>query len=139
MATRWARAIAAKTERPNVRHTRGARAEAAVREHLTDGGFFVEGQNVRFGALEIDIIARRADLLVACEVRYRSGVGVRGPLASITHEKRQRILRAARLLYDARVKTDPTIRRFRIDVAVVHFGPAGDRVEYFPGAITADA
>ena len=49
------------------------------------------------------------------------------------------MVRAAQRLYAARVKADPTIERFRIDVAVVHFGAEGPTVEYFPGAITADS
>lgn len=125
-----------RTRRKSARVS-GVRAEAAVRDYLTHSGFFIEGQNVRFGALEIDIVARKEALLVACEVRYRSGVGSFGALASITPAKRDRLLRAAQLLYHARVTNDPSIERFRIDVAVVHFGPDGAQVEYFPGAITA--
>lgn len=125
-----------RTRRKSARAT-GSRAEAAVRDYLTNSGFFIEGQNVRFGALEIDIVARQGALLVACEVRYRSGAGLLGPLASISTAKRERMLRAAHLLYHARVRDDASIERFRIDVAVVHFGPDRADVEYFPGALTA--
>ena len=135
--TKKARTIVAKTD-SRARRSIGDRAEAAVREYLTDGGFFIEGQNVRFGPLEIDIVARRAELLVACEVRHRRATGTQGALASITYAKRKTMVRAAQRLYFARIKTDPTIERFRIDVAVVHFGADGATVEYFPGAVTAD-
>lgn len=139
--TKKAQTIAAKTDTRSRAGARsiGDRAEAAARDYLTRGGFFIEGQNVRFGSLEIDIVARRAELLVACEVRHRRATGTRGPLASITHAKRVAMVRAARQLYLARIKSDPTIERFRIDVAVVEFTPEGPTVEYFPGAVTADA
>ena len=118
--------------------TKGKQAETAALEFFEHRGFRVLGRNVRFGALEIDLVLREGDLLVACEVRYRARGGHAGALASITRVKRERMLRAAERLYGACIKDDPSIGRFRIDVCVVHFGPDGPSVEHFPGAVTAD-
>ena len=61
----------------------GRRAERLVAEYLQARGFQIVGQNVRVGRLEIDLIARRRELLVFCEVRARRHDRLVAPAATI--------------------------------------------------------
>jgi putative endonuclease len=118
---------------------KGKRAEAAVADYLRALGFAIVGQNVRLGALEIDLIARKGSLVAIVEVRVREGGSLAGPLASITREKRTRLVRAADRIWRERFAKMPDIERLRIDVAAVYFEPHKTFVEYVAGAIVADA
>lgn len=95
-------------------------------------------RNLRLGPLEIDIVAQKGDLVVACEVRARGPTALASPLASVDAKKRRTIARAAERLWRERLsKLDPP-PRLRIDVAAVTRGPRGAEVEYIAGAITLD-
>ncbi|MDB4977435.1 MAG: hypothetical protein JWN48_5776 [Myxococcaceae bacterium] len=74
----------------------GALGEALVAERLQADGFTVLARNARVGRLELDLIARRGDLLVVCEVRSRASRDFVDPIATIDHAKRERVRRAAR-------------------------------------------
>jgi putative endonuclease len=76
----------------------GSGAEIRAASLLEQAGFTVLARNYRCRAGELDIVARRARLLVIAEVRLRSGVAFGGAAASITAAKRARIVRAARYL-----------------------------------------
>ena len=99
------------------RAARGARAEDAVVDYLTANGFALLARNVRRGALEIDLVARRGDLAVVVEVRTRGSEKYGGAAASIDWRKRTRIVRATRLLL--RTYTQFAQLRVRFDVIVV--------------------
>jgi putative endonuclease len=75
----------------------GAEAESLVAEHLRDRGFEIVARNVRVGPREIDLIARRGDLLVFCEVRARTRSDFVSPLATIDAAKIARIREAAKI------------------------------------------
>jgi len=76
----------------------GSGAEIRAASLLEQAGFTVLARNYRCRAGELDIVARRARLLVIAEVRLRSGAAFGGAAASITAAKRARIVRAARYL-----------------------------------------
>ena len=119
------------------RHALGRVAEEAAGDYLVARGFVILGQNVRVGALEIDLVARAGNLLALVEVRARKARALVGALASIGPTKRARMLRAAtRVLVDPPFPLDG-ITRVRLDVCVVHVSPRGVGVEHFPAAITA--
>lgn len=121
----------------SARLTKGRRAESAVADFLHASGFALIGRNVRLGALEIDLVARKASLVAVVEVRVRGEGSLEGAFASITREKRARLLRAAHRLWTTRIAAMPGVERYRIDVAAVHFEGARTFVEYMPGAIVA--
>jgi putative endonuclease len=100
----------------------GARAELVVADHLVEQGFVVLGHNIRVGYLEIDLLARKDDLVVVVEVRHRGFGSWQGPFESISAAKRARVRRAGRLLWRARFARDRTVNRMRFDVAAVTFG-----------------
>lgn len=98
-------------------------------------GFEVLARNLRLGALEIDIVARRGALLVVTEVRTRSAGWLVGPFESIGRTKRARLFKAAGRLWRQRPAWTQGIDRFRLDVAAVTFVAGETHIEYAPGAL----
>jgi putative endonuclease len=101
---------------------------------LRSSGFSIVAKNLRLGALELDIVARRGDLVVVVEVRARDVRGWTTGFGSLGNAKRLRIRRAAERLWQRRYRGDTTVRRLRIDAAAVLFSPEGVRVHYAKGA-----
>ena len=111
----------------------GRDAEAVAADHLRADGFSVLWRNVRIGALEIDLVAKKDDLVIIVEVRSRGPGAFEKPLESITREKRRHLLRASRGLWRGRLKKMPDVLRVRIDVIAI--GEDGT-LEWIKGAIT---
>jgi putative endonuclease len=104
-----------------------------VRAH----GFEVLWRNVRIGSLEIDLVAKKDDLVVIVEVRTRGEGAFEGPLASITRNKRRMLLRASRGLWRGRLKKMPEVKRVRIDVIAITKTADGEtELEWIRAAIT---
>jgi len=76
----------------------GALLEERAAELLRDAGFQILLRNFRCRGGELDIVARRGELLVIAEVRLRASSRFGGAAASIGESKRRRLLRAARYL-----------------------------------------
>jgi putative endonuclease len=72
---------------------RGRRAETLAVWWLRLKGYRILGRDLRLGVGEIDILARRGNLLVAVEVKYRPDLLVAGE--AIGRRSRERIARAA--------------------------------------------
>ncbi len=104
----------------------GARAEALVETHLSARGFSILGKNVRVGRRELDLVARRAGLIVVCEVRARSRADFVSPLATIDARK-IRLVREAASIY----LRSKGLGRFaiRFDAAAVIFDVPEGRIE----------
>lgn len=111
----------------------GRDAEAVAADHLQADGFSLLWRNVRIGALEIDLVAKKDDLVVIVEVRSRGAGAFEKPLESITREKRRLLLRASRGLWRGRLKKMTDVMRVRIDVIAI--GEDG-ALEWIKGAIT---
>ena len=135
MASRRASAPPERRPLPEA-HARGRAAEQAAADHLIDEGYRILWRNLRIGALELDLVAKKDDLVVVVEVRTRGPGAFAGPLASITRTKQQTLLRAARGLWRGRVSKMPDVARVRIDVMAVSFEDGAPRVEWIRGAIT---
>jgi putative endonuclease len=117
--------------RPAARAELGRAAEQRVSELLSQRGFHILGRNVRLGRLELDIVARRGDLLVFCEVRARSHDRFVAPAATMDAAKIARVRRAAAAwLREHR----PGAVDVRFDVAAVIYDTPAGRVEYYEGA-----
>jgi putative endonuclease len=113
----------------------GRRAEIAAVDFLRASGFEILATNVRVGALEIDAVARRDDLVVLVEVRTRGVGSYVGPLASVDARKRRNLLRAAARYWRETLSTDPSIARMRIDVIGVSFEDERTSIEHIEAAI----
>lgn len=123
----------------NPRQQLGKAAEEAAANALVANGFRVLWRNLRIGALEIDVVAKRGDLVVIVEVRARGAGSFEKPLASISRTKRRTLLRASRALWKGRIAKMGEVKRLRIDVAAVTQGEDGAlQVEWIAGAITED-
>ncbi len=106
-------------------------------DYLVTQSFDIVGRNVRVGRLEIDVLARKDDLVAVVEVRTRGPSSFEGALESVNAAKRERIVAAADRLYRERLRHEG-VRRLRFDVIAVRFDDAGSTsVEHIPGAFTA--
>lgn len=112
----------------------GNRAESAVADFLERSGFSIVGRNLRFGRLELDIVARRAELIAVVEVRTRGETAWTSGFGSLTPAKRERIRRAGQRLWRERYQHDPSVRHLRFDAACVHFDAGEARVDYVAAA-----
>ncbi len=117
------------------RRSLGVRAERLVVQYLVTAGYQIVATNLRLGPLEIDIVARRLELVVVVEVRSRGSTAWESALGSIGPRKRERIRRAGERLWDRRYRDDPTVERMRFDIASVTWdGCDQPTIEYLEAA-----
>jgi putative endonuclease len=116
------------------RAERGRLAEQAVAEYLEAAGFLVVARNLRLGRLELDIVARRGELIVVVEVRTRGEGAWTTPFGSLTRTKRERIRRAGQRLWRQRYQRDSSAERMRFDAASVRFQDGRAEIEYVVAA-----
>ena len=79
----------------NAKDALGRQGEQLAAEYLQRAGFRILDRNWRCAEGEIDIVAADRRVLVACEVKTRSGTGFGTPLEAITRKKRRRLRRLA--------------------------------------------
>jgi putative endonuclease len=84
------------TDAPGNRSARGRAAEEGACRYLEGKGFAVVERNYRSGDGEIDIVARKGDLLVFVEVRFREDGAFGSPEGTVGPRKRRRVVAAAR-------------------------------------------
>jgi len=119
------------TVRPSARAELGARAEQLASDYLERCGFAIVARNVRVGRLELDVIARRGNLLIVCEVRSRRSDRVMTPAQSVDYRKVSHVREAAaRWIRETR----PGTSQLRFDVASVVFDTPSGRLNYLEGA-----
>ena len=117
------------------RRLSGEPAEARVADVLEAAGWSILGRRVRLGAYELDLVARRDDVVAIVEVRGRRAGAWVSAFDSISPTKRARLVAAARRLWSTRLAGDPSVRVLRIDVASVTYDARGAHVEIAEGAI----
>ena len=89
---------------------RGLDAETRAVRHMQCADFEILVRNFRCRLGELDIVARRDDLLVVAEVRLRTRADFGSAADSIGLRKRQRIIRTTRYLMLGK----PALRHLRI-------------------------
>lgn len=97
-------------------------------------GFEIVATNLRLSYLELDVVARRGELVVVVEVRSRSSGAWTSGFGSLDGKKRYRIRLAGQRLWQRRYRNDLSVRRLRFDAASVVFGPDGPVIEYVEAA-----
>ena len=114
----------------------GKSAEDVASEFLQQQGLEVLQRNYRRRGGELDIVARKGDVLVIAEVRTRSTESFGGAAASVDGWKQHKIIRAAtQLLQQQRSLAE---LRVRFDVVVVHDpGTERARIEWIQHAFDA--
>jgi putative endonuclease len=102
-----------------------------VASYLEARGFLILARNARVGRLEIDLIAKRGDMLVFCEVRSRRSRDFLHPAETIDRAKIARIRRAAAQW----LATHPQrYRQLRFDAASVTFDRDPPELTYYEAA-----
>jgi putative endonuclease len=116
------------------RRARGVRAEALVAAWLEQQGYEIVATNLRLGALELDVVARKGPLVAVVEVRTRGPTARTTGMGSVTPLKRARIRRAGERLWQRRYRRDRSVERLRFDVASVELDTDPPRIEYVVAA-----
>jgi putative endonuclease len=119
---------------PDSRLSIGHAAEAAVCGYLEQQGYQIVARNLRLGRFELDVVARKRELVVVVEVRTRGPGAWTSGLGSISRLKRERIRRAGQRLWRERYRNDPSVERLRFDAASVVFEGETAHVEYIVAA-----
>lgn len=73
----------------------GKKGELISAEHLISNGYTILERNWRFGHLEIDLIAKKKDLLVFIEVKTRRSEHLQPPEQAVNQIKTLRLITAA--------------------------------------------
>jgi putative endonuclease len=107
----------------------GQRAERLAADFLRARGFELLERNYRRRLGELDLVARRAGVLVIAEVRTRSAQRFGSAAASVDRRKQQRIIRAAAQLLQQRRELARLPVRFDVIVVSDAEGPA-PRIEW---------
>lgn len=102
---------------------------------LLSDGWVILGRRVRVGKLEVDILARRKDVVACVEVRGRRVDALVSAIDSVDWKKQRSLAKAARALWSRRFARDESVRVVRIDLATVTYGPDGAVIEIVEGAI----
>jgi putative endonuclease len=119
--------------KPPDRNHLGSNAEDRAASELERAGFTVLARNYRCRAGELDIVARRARVLVIAEVRLRSSAAFGGAAASITAAKRTRIVRATRYL----LRCQPSLAALEVRFDALLLRTPEGPVEWIEGAFEA--
>ena len=120
---------------PEARRARGDAAEERACRHLGRSGFTIVERNYRTKSGEIDIVARKGDVLVFVEVRSLEVPEFGTPEESVTPAKRRRIVGAARQ-YLSRVPPS-SWREARFDVIAIEGSGDAAELRHYPAAFDA--
>jgi putative endonuclease len=116
--------------RPHAPHALGRLGEARAHSFLVERGWSIEARNYRFGRREVDLVARRGNLVVFVEVKTRAGDGFGAPEEAVTRLKRREIEIVAREYLWRHRLSDVDVR---FDVLAVTVG-RGVRIEHLEDA-----
>jgi putative endonuclease len=109
---------------------RGRLAEQLAGIYLEYEGLEVVERNARIGGVEVDLLARDGATWLVVEVKARSRTDFGGAGAAIDRAKRERLLRAARMLLHQGHEA------VRIDVVTLEPGEPGLRMVHVRNAVT---
>ena len=88
----------------------GDRGEAVAARLLERTGWTILDRNFRMGRKEIDLVARRGEVVAFVEVKTRTGPGFGHPLEAITWRKRREIQQVAAAWIDRHAPLPVTYR-----------------------------
>jgi putative endonuclease len=116
----------------NPRHLRGIWGEHVALAYLTACGWDIEAHRFRLGHHDIDLVARRGDLVAFVEVKTRHSARCGSALESVSRLKQRLISRVA-LLW--RLRHGRPSDEYRFDLVAVHDLGAGHyEVDHVPDA-----
>jgi putative endonuclease len=101
------------------RHRRGLWGEQVAMAYLARRGWRIEAHRFRLGHSDLDLVARRDDLVAFIEVKTRGSSGWGSPAESIGWRKRRTIARLAEVWRERHGRPGDT---YRFDVVEVRVG-----------------
>ena len=104
---------------------RGDRGEEIAATFLAERGWAILHRNYRIGHREVDLVARRGEVVAFVEVKTRGGLGYGHPLEAITRKKRREV-QAVAAIWVERFGTDRDVYRF--DAIAILLPTAGEPV-----------
>ena len=122
----------------NAKQQFGRAAEAAAARYLVRDGWTLLGRNVRIGRGELDLIARRGDVLAFVEVKARRTTSYGSPEDAVDGRKRRQVARLAELWLAVRPWALRGVSDVRFDVVAVDASVRPPDVRHLPGAFTLD-
>ena len=114
-----ARAPKPVSEWSDARHRRGYAGERLAMVHLLQTGWRIEAHRFRLGHHDLDLVARRGNLVAFIEVKTRSSASFGSPVEALTLRKRAVLARVAELW---RVRFGLPSDEYRFDVITVEGG-----------------
>ena len=97
----------------------GDRGERMAAEYLERAGWSILARNFRLGHREIDLVARRGEVVAFVEVKTRAGLGYGHPLEAITAKKRREIQVVAQVCVERHGKPGDVYRYDAIAVLII--------------------
>ena len=101
----------------------GDRGERLAAEYLERAGWTILSRNFRLGHREVDLVARRGEVVAFVEVKTRAGLGYGHPLEAVTAKKRREIQLVARCWVDRHGRPDDV---YRFDAVAIILPSGGD-------------
>ena len=108
----------------------GRQGEERAAAYLTGRGFEVVARNYRRRRAEIDLIVRRAQLLVFVEVKTRRSAAYGLPEAAVTRAKAARVIGAA----EHYIRENNWLHEIRFDIVSVLFVNGAAEIEHLEDA-----
>ncbi len=110
---------------------KGKIGENIATDYLIKNQYVIEEKNYRFGRFEIDIIAKKNDILHFVEVKYRKSIAFGYPEQSVSKSKMNQIKAAAEnyifdLQWDKNIQFDiiAIIETNKNNIEILHFEDA---------------
>ena len=108
----------------------GAEGEAIAFEYLIENGYLIIEKNWRFKHKEIDIIAKKDNLLIIVEVKSRTNVYFEQPKDAVNRKKQKFIIDATNS-YIEKYDIDLEVR---FDIISVFFNEKKPKIEHIEDA-----
>jgi putative endonuclease len=113
----------------DARHRRGVAGEQVAMRFLRLRGWKILGHRFRMGRIEVDVIARRDNLVSFVEVKTRRGQAFGSPLEAVRWQKQRDITKVARAWVDRFGDQSLSYRFDVIGVTETSTGPLVHHVE----------
>jgi putative endonuclease len=117
------------------RQRRGLWGERVAMAYLASRGWTIEAHRFRLGHRELDVVARRGNLVAIVEVKTRAGAAFGQPAESVVWRKRRTIIQLAGVWRDRYGRPGDA---FRFDVIEVWVEGSGYRVGHLKDAWRID-
>lgn len=104
------------------RHVRGLEGEQTARRYLEARGWRVLHHRFHMGRLEIDLVARKGELVAFVEVKTRWSASFGTPLEAVTDLKKREIVRVAQAWVDRHGRPNDVYRFDVIGVTLLRRG-----------------